>query len=468
MKYPKYLEDRLEEIKTIVASWPVEKSLEEVMAWVLQFESSDYDLAIRVLKNLNIIGADDLNVALNVAYSKLLRHAQEKGNNISNENTLYMPIGNDGKSGAMIAYNFRLTNGLSSTCFFSKDSLQFIKSGKIKNLVLLDDIIATGDQSSKQLNQVAEKARQVGIQNVYLLTAFGYREGIKRIKDTQVADVFSAIEYDECDTVMSKDAAFYDGLSHDKRDWYWQSISKNYGGYGYGVIGGLISFYYNTPNCSVEMIWGSNHGWIPLFPRKFDKKSIGPELIELDELIEDSRDIKTVEKEECSIYVEGKLQELFVQTLAGLNENFGYKSISIISIGPFYSKSLIDSLMKYSDKVFFVVDNPLTDDSGYSRSVKDATKDSNLLIIEEIMSFFDKELILRSEYFTKIFGNGFIDDDLSGDALFSYLENKLFKKAPEIYRASNMKELIEHCSVKEKIQALVRKFQKEDVEVEDA
>lgn len=96
MKYPKYLENRLDEIKMIIKSWPIEKSLEEVMAWVLQFESNDYDLAIRVIKNLNVIGADDLNIALNVAYSKLLRHAQEKGSKISNENTLYMAIGNDG------------------------------------------------------------------------------------------------------------------------------------------------------------------------------------------------------------------------------------------------------------------------------------------------------------------------------------------------------------------------------------
>ena len=55
MKYPKYLENRIEEISSVVKSWPVEKSLEEVMAWVLQFEKNDYDLALRVLKNLNVI-----------------------------------------------------------------------------------------------------------------------------------------------------------------------------------------------------------------------------------------------------------------------------------------------------------------------------------------------------------------------------------------------------------------------------
>ena len=45
-----------------------------------------------IIGNLNVIGSADLNIALNVAYSKLLRHAQEKGNKISTTNTLYMPI----------------------------------------------------------------------------------------------------------------------------------------------------------------------------------------------------------------------------------------------------------------------------------------------------------------------------------------------------------------------------------------
>lgn len=467
MKYPKYLDSRLAEISDIVKSWPVEKSLDEVMTWILQFEKNDYDLAIRVIKNLNVIGPNDLNVALNVAYSKLLRHALEKGNKISNENTLFMPIGNDGKSGAMIAYSFRLINGLSSAYFFSKETLQFVKSGKIKNIVLLDDIIATGDQSSEQLKVTAEKARQLGVQNVYFLTAFGYRTGIERLNETQVGDVFSAIEYDDCDTVMNLDSSFYEGLPHEKRERYWESFSKYYKGYGYGEIGGLIALYYNTPNSTVQMVWGSKDGWIPLFPRRFDLKNISPELFEMDELIKAEQKTKTVPKEECSIYVEGKTEELFIQCLASTCGSFGYSSLNVISIGPFYSKSLIDSLKKFSIMNFFVTDGDLLEDTGYSKSVKEATKDTELTTIDKVMSYFDKEKIQSSEYFIKAFGKGFIEDNLAGDALLSYLENRLIKRAPAIYRVDNMMELITNCGNSEKLQDLAKVFQKEDLEKED-
>ncbi len=50
MKYPRALEDKVKEIEAIIEKWPVEKSLQEVMAWILQFETEDFDLAIRIIK----------------------------------------------------------------------------------------------------------------------------------------------------------------------------------------------------------------------------------------------------------------------------------------------------------------------------------------------------------------------------------------------------------------------------------
>ena len=463
MKYPIKLENRLSHIQEIVNSWPVEKRIEEVMKWLLQFESDYYDLAIRVIDNLNVIGPDDLNSALSVAYSKLKRHAREMGNSINKENTLYMPIGNDGKSGAMIAYNFRMINGLNSAYFLSKDTLLFVKTGKIKNLVLIDDIIATGDQSSKQLIEIADKARQLGIQNVYLMTAFGFKEGIEKLRETQVADVFSAIEYDERDTVMSLDSAFYDGLPHQKRQQYWDAIQKYYRGYGYGIIGALVTFYYNTPNCSLGMIWGSDEGWIPLFPRKFDLKNIGPELYEIDEFIKSGQSDEVVKKNECSIYVEGKAEEFFIQELAKKYENFGYSEVNVVSIGPFFSANLISSLKKYSKKVFFVTSNNLDEESGYTKSVNEAMGGTQLEKMYPVMSYFKLDKIKTSERFLKVFSKDMFDE-ASEDAIGVFLENKLIKKAPAIYKVDNMKELIDNCSDEEKIQSLITIFQKEDAE----
>lgn len=470
MKYPKYLETHLPEIQKIVSSWPIDKTIDEVMSWILQFESAHYDLAIRVIRNLNVIGAEELNMALCVAYSKLQRHAYEKGDEISDTNTLYMPIGSDGKSGAMIAYNFRLINGLSSSYFVSKTTFEYVKEGKIRNLVLVDDIIATGDQSEEYMKKIADKARSLGIKNVYIVTAFGFKKGIERLNETQVVDVFSAIEYDDKDTVMNLDSLFYDGLPHDLRMQYKDAILKYYGGYGYSgtnrsPIGALITFYYNTPNCSLKMIWGSNKGWMALFGRKFEHSGGELELYSLEDFLKTKNEVVNVEKQECSIYVEGKTEELFLQELALRNDNFGYQKVSVISIGPFISSSLIRTLKKYSETVFFVTDDDMTKETPHIRNIKEATKDIELKSMGPTMSYFDLEKICASEYFMKAFGKDFFDvfnKSEDEDALYSYLENKLIKRVPVVYRADNMRELLENCAIDEKIKKLVAMFYKED------
>ena len=471
MKYPKYLEDRLQEIEKTIKSWPLNKNVSDVMSWILQFEPDHYDLALRVINNLNVIGEHDLKTALSVAYSKLLRHAKDGGIKISKENTLYMPIGSDGESGSMIAYHFRTINDLSSAFFMSAEAMALIKSGNIHNLVLIDDIIATGEQSGEQLVETANKARMMGIKNVYLVTAFGFRTGIDRLRDKQVADVFSAVEYDDRDTVMNLDALFYEDLSHNRRQQYKEAISKYYGGYGYtgtngSPIGALMTFYYNTPNCSLSMICAKSDGWIPLFERKSDANVKKPEFYTLNEFLETQNEEVSVAKDECAIYVEGKTEELFIQELASRNNNFGYKSLNILSIGPFVSDSLINALRKYSKLVFFVTDDDLEVDTPHVKNIKEITKDVGIYSMGPTMSYFNIQKIKNSEYFTKIFGKDFVNVTEDEVTLYNNLENRIIKKAPALYKSDNMRELFDNCIIEEKANELIRKFQKEDAEIE--
>lgn len=460
MKYPKCIETRLPEIQQIVEKWPVTKSLSEVLSWIMQFEPSDYDLAIRIIKSLNVIGPDDLNDALSIAYAKLLRHSKEKNAQISKENTLYVPLGSDGKSGAMIAYNFRMINGLNSAYFIGEDTLDFVNEGKIKNMVLLDDIIATGDQSSKQLTNIAEKARTLGIPNIYVLTAFGFKEGIEKIRATEVADVFAAFEYDEQDTVKSYDAIFYNGLSYERRKNYLEKFSQNYGGYGYGTIGALIAFYYNTPNCSLPIIWNSDNGQIPLFPRKFELKNIGPDLFELDQLIKQQSTLPSVTKSTTlSIYVEGKFEEAFLTELLKSQYNAQQTEIAdVISIGPFYSKSLIDALKKYSQKTIFLTTEEEKSTSAHALSMASVIDEDDLLRILPIFSYLDIPKIMADPYFSRVLDPDMFSEDTPKELIYSMLEIRLFKKAPQEYRQENVKHLVENCVDKDRVLELINKI----------
>ena len=432
------------------------------MSWILQFESMDYDIALRILKNINVIGPDDLNAALQIAYSKLLRHSILKGKKIEPENTIFMAMGADSKSGSMIAYNFRMINKLSSARFLSAESMRIIKDGKIENVVLVDDIIATGDQSSKQVKDIAEKLVNLGIQNVYVVSAFGFKKGIEKVGNTGIVDVFSAVEYDECDTLESMDSIFYDGLPYDKRIDYKNKLIKNYNGKDYGEICALIAFYYNTPNCSIGTIWKTDNGWLPLFPRMYDTKGSRPELYELDDLIKqneaETKDDEIKKNEpECAIYVEGKVMELFFREVAERNNHFDYTTLNIVSIGPFYSKDLIESLKNLASITRFVTNESKESLTQHAQNISKAVGDADLVRIKDIMEYFDIDKIRESEKFSRIIDNSIFNDEMTAEARNSLLEMKLFK--PQ-YRIENMQELMENCKNEEKIKELVDMFKK--------
>lgn len=464
MKYPQYLEKRKQEIQTIVSSWPVDVSLDKVMTWILQFDNDDYDIAIRVLKQMNVIGPDELNSSLSVCYSKLLRHAEEKGVKVNKENTIYIPIGTAGKSGSMIAYNFRMINGLNSAYFLSSENVDLIKQGKIENLVIIDDIIATGDQSSEVVKETAEKALRLGISHIFLITAFGFKKGISCVAETQVADVFSAVEYDECDTVFSLDSAYYDGLQYETRKSYRERIQNKYKGLGYKDLGALITFFYNTPNCTIKSVWFSKDGWMPLFPRKHDLTNKSPELIELDELLTLDKDKQENSKKDCAIFVEGKSEELFIAELAKRNNDFGYSDLKVISIGPFYQKSLIEELKNfYNTTIFITTDSNDSEDNPHYSNLKETMDGSRLEIINPIMSYFDVKSIESNDTFSKVVDKDMFQGEQYANELYDYLESRLIKRAFN-FRFANMKELLDNCTNKERIEELVNALKKSSKE----
>ena len=117
MRYPETLIDKLDRVKEIHNSWKSSIPFEDVVKWILQFDSEDYDLAIRIIEHINFLNFEDIKNALSIAYSKLIRQSIEKGTKITHRNTLFAGLGDNGKSGSMISYHFRAINELSEENF---------------------------------------------------------------------------------------------------------------------------------------------------------------------------------------------------------------------------------------------------------------------------------------------------------------------------------------------------------------
>ena len=369
MRYPNTLLKHISEVEEIVSKWPVDKDLRNVLNWLMQFNNEDIELGIRVIKNLNVIGFEDLNTALTIAYSKLERMAIDKGTKINNKNTLFAGIGDSAKSGAMIGYNFRIINELSEDNFINDDSLKYLEEGLIDNIVLIDDIVGTGKQATDEIKSLTEKVIPLGVKNIFLLTAVGMKEGIKKISDDTKAYVFSAFEYTELDTVTCLDAPFYDGIPHEarletKRRLEYYGKITNSATLGYGGIGALIAFYYNTPNISLPIIWGSKNSWIPLFKRAVKINGINAYYKHLDlSMNKKKKNHEPLKAKENTflLFVEGKTDEMFFDyIISKIKDSLHYDKVNVISLGGFFSKSLISNITKLNENYLFIIDDDLS------------------------------------------------------------------------------------------------------------
>lgn len=456
MKYPIEIEKQIIEIASIVNSWPVKKEVSEVMNWVLQFDNEDFEIAFRIIKNINVLGPEELNSALAISYSKLMRQAKNKNINLSLKNTMYAAIGGASKSGAMIAYNFRLINELASANFLDDDSIKYIEQGKIENLVLIDDIIGSGDQSAKELQELAERVIPLGVKNIFVLTAVGFKSGIKKVIDTELADVFSALEYDEQDCVISLDSKFYDGLPYSQRKQMQEKLAK-YKGLGYNGIGALIAFYYNTPNCTINSIWANSYGWIPLFPRISNVTGIDKHYPGLENAVVNPPEPNESSKlpiNSLTIFVEGKTEEIFLEKLGTKFENFGYEKLDVISIGPFYSEKLIASLQNLASN-YILITEAEDPNTAHMRRVKDIVKENKLILMDDILTYFDIQRILED-----FLGKLPIEDNhpTSEAETRLYLDIKLFKRPSSSIRQGNIEQLVDNFLLIDRAKQLIDKI----------
>lgn len=467
MKYPIALSQRINEVIETVNAWPVEKDIDQVLNWLMQFDNEDIELGIRIIKNLNVIGFENLNTALTIAYSKLERMAVDKGTKISSKNTLFAGIGDGAKSGAMIGYNFRIINELSDDNFMNEESLNYLEAGLIDNIVLVDDIVGTGQQATREIKSLTEKVTPLGVKNIFLLTAVGMKEGIKAISANTKAHVFSAFEYSELDTVTCLDSPFYDGIPHEARaearkrlEYYGKLTDNDTMGLGYGDIGALIAFYYNTPNISLPIIWGRKNSWIPLFKRATKIHGINAYYKQIDSSISKKKKDKEVLKSKedvLTLFVEGKSDEIFFDyVISKIQHRLEFNKVNVISLGGFNSKKLINNITSINEKYLFIVEDE--EDLHHSMTTRFIKNIGNnpYLIVKSFIHFLNLNSLLESDQWSSLFPNNINIEDLNDPRKIRRLERDIFMR---LYRSeSRFIDLFDHYLDENEIDILYTKL----------
>lgn len=371
---PSNLSSLVERIETAIKGWPIHISLDHAIRWVLQFDSEDYSLAVRLIENLDVLGSVQVRSALEVAHTKLVRKISEKGFPMKGDNTLFAAVGNSAKSGALIAYHYRVTADIPENSFVESDEEDQLDLSKIENIVLVDDIIGSGKTIAKEVSRVAEEVYSLSrSRNIFVLTVAGYDEGIKHVIEETGASVVTALEYNAKDTVANLDAVFYQGMPVSERSIALEKIKRyckvlSRSSLGFAELGGLLVFDHNTPNTTLPIIWSNSKGWLPLFPRaakipgaakvlksaESERKSNSKQITVVDPISERKN-------AELTLFVEGKIDEIFVDYFLSkqkLSEKINVGNVNAIALGGLYqSTKLLELLQKSKKHAIFVLDD---------------------------------------------------------------------------------------------------------------
>ena len=377
MKLPKSLQPHLDRIEASVSRWPISISTDAVVRWLLQFDPEDYGLGIRIVENLNVLGPDDIDAGLRVAYARLKRKAKDRETSITVHNTLFAAIGDSGKSGGMIAYSFRIANELPESNFSSEDRAQFLENGKVRNIVLVDDVVGTGRTAIAAASSVKMESTPLGVENVFVLAVCGFESAMKKVEDETGAHTFAAYTFSEADTVTSFDSPFYRGLSHGEREallerlkYYNRRCSRD-SELGYGSVGALLAFRHNPPNISVPVVWSSANGWNPLFPRLGRINGIQRMKADISTAQKNRKSETTKRRadqeqqgppKEVTLLVEGRADEEFLEWIVAncsAAKEMGLERISVVALGGLYTSPRLFELIQQTGGAFVLVLEPI-------------------------------------------------------------------------------------------------------------
>jgi hypothetical protein len=362
----------VEELEPLVKSWPIEVSMDHVLRWILQFDSSDYAVAARIVRHLSVFGSREIRTALEIAHTKLVRVAAQKAPGIRRDNTLYAGVGSASKSGGMMAYYYRLAVDLPEADFFTSDEGEQIDFAHIDNIVLVDDVIGTGKTVAGEVERIAKEVYSlVKTRNIYVLAVAGYEDGMEHVIRESGATVVAALEYSAHDTVSSLDSLFYKDQSIEDRELlrttiqrYCRAISTS--DLGFGKVGGLLVFEHNTPNTTLPIIWSRGKNWFPLFPRAMKIPGAAKLIKSAKEELEKQEAIPIPvqpplpETLELTVFVEGKIEELFFDICRNyhhLAERLGVKDVVAVALGGLHqSEKMIEVLRSARKHAILVLD----------------------------------------------------------------------------------------------------------------
>ncbi|MFH0975556.1 MAG: hypothetical protein V1874_07200 [Spirochaetota bacterium] len=220
---------------------------------------------IKILNSISIVS--------NYEIRELIRNYYNSNKEIFDQFDYFISLGDAGKSGDIILYELRHGIRIQSTKFIRIDEM--LKSKTDANILFIDDLIGTGRQSVRYIN---EKVSQVITSKTRfcILTLFSTVEGSHKVdSETNVDQIFTINTITDDWNIFHNSSNIFSSNEKQKIGIINDLLSSEHDDYNRGL---LLAFSYGVPNNSVRLLWKHNykyklHGiekkWFALLPRNY-------------------------------------------------------------------------------------------------------------------------------------------------------------------------------------------------------
>lgn len=261
-------------------------SEKKILEWLENFKGEVFPieeeqlLALWLLSNFTYYNPSEVEHLCKVVYRLLKREVILENNNNSVNidsqiknfflKTNIISSGTTSESGGVISFIFRTQNDLPIELF--RDSINAIDPN-IQNIVIIDDVALTSNSSSQAYNFFKDKLNQYPNKKFYYLTLICYKEAAQFLEECfQNLKIISAIKLDNRDKCFSNESHIFNSfpeIINDAKKFvlhYGLKIDKRIPlGYKNGEY--TFGFYYNTPDNTLPIFWGTSNNWVSIITR---------------------------------------------------------------------------------------------------------------------------------------------------------------------------------------------------------
>ncbi len=281
------------ELQEVVDRWGQYKGRnvgpETVRAWLAQCGNvSEQKLMFRVLKHLRYYSTSQIRSKMREAHgiverrmaernlSHRIAHGQRKRGDI-----LVSHLGGVAKSGVRYGQLYADENGLKTGSVVERDRLgrTLAALSGINALVLVDDMIGSGQSAVEAFKELAEGSREILRRSelvVVYVVVCGFEAGKARVED-ELEKLDLPVLVHICDSLTEADRCFSDTSTvfespadrkraEDLATALGRRLVKT-APLGYGNCQSLVVFDTNCPNNSLPVLWAEGNDWRPLFKR---------------------------------------------------------------------------------------------------------------------------------------------------------------------------------------------------------